>query len=131
MQDQRYRVDKLLVVFDHSQMERQTDTCTDDPKTDLHLAVNHQWRHNKSNSTQHYSFLGSVWYFGSTKRTKIIAARHVSWAQNMLWQPGLWIRPHWGILGGVFTYIRNVWTYYSETYHTYSLLGPRDTDDIW
>jgi len=29
------------------------------------------------------------------------------------------------------TYVRNAWTYCNETYRSYSLLRPRDTDDIF
>jgi len=34
-------------------------------------------------------------------------------------------------LRGIFTYLRNAWTYFNETYHSYSLPGPHDIDDIF
>ena len=34
-------------------------------------------------------------------------------------------------LGGIFSPVLNVWTYFNQTYHSSSLLRPRDTDDVF
>jgi len=40
-----------------------------------------------------------------------------------------WSNKHFG--GHFLNYFQNAWTYINETYHTYSLRGPHDTDDIF